>query len=75
MANKYQTSKCAIATAFVLALNKDIAVITGSLNKEHVKECLDGENIKLSKEDWYYLFKASGRMLPKHYYELLGFFK
>ena len=64
MANKYQTSKCAIATAFVLALNKDITVITGSLNKDHVKECLDGEDITLSKEDWYYLYKATGRMLP-----------
>ena len=64
MKDKYQTSKCAIATAFILMLNKDITVITGSLNKEHVQECLDGEKISLSKEDWYTIYKSSGRMLP-----------
>lgn len=64
MKDKYHTSKCAIATAFILMLSKDITVITGSLNKEHIKECLDGEDIKLSKEDWYYLYKSSGRTLP-----------
>lgn len=64
MKEKYNTSKCAIATAFILMLNKDITVITGSLNIDHIKECLDGENITLSKEDWYYLYKTSGSMLP-----------
>ena len=64
LADKYQTSKCAIATAFILMLNKDITVITGSMNKEHVKECLDGENIALTKEEWYYLYKEAGNKLP-----------
>ena len=62
--DKYHTSKCAIATAFILMLNKDITVITGSLNQEHIQECLDGESINLSKEDWYYLYKSTGAMLP-----------
>ena len=64
LADKYHTSKCAIATAFILMLNKDITVITGSMNKEHVKECLDGENIALTKEEWYYLYKEAGNTLP-----------
>lgn len=64
MAEKYHTSKCAIATAFILRLNSDIAVITGSININHVRECLDGEKINLSKEDWYYLYQKSGRKLP-----------
>lgn len=62
--DKYHTSKCAIATSFILMLDKDITVITGSLNPRHVQECLDGENIILSKEDWYHLYKSTGRMLP-----------
>ena len=64
LADKYHTSKCAIATAFILMLNKDITVITGSMNIEHVKECLDGENIALTKEEWYYLYKEAGNTLP-----------
>ena len=64
LAEKYQTSKCAIATAFLLRLDKNLSVITGSLNPEHVQECLDGEKIELSKPDWYYLYHESGHMLP-----------
>lgn len=62
--DKYQTSKCAIATAFILNIIKDIQVVTGSISKEHIKECIDGLNIKLEKEDWYYLYKSSGKILP-----------
>lgn len=64
MAKKYNTSKCSIATSFLLSLNKDIVVITGSTNIDHIKECVDGESIKLSKEDWYTLYQESGKMLP-----------
>ena len=64
MAEKYHTSKCAIATAFILKLNKDICVVTGSLDPNHIQESLDGEDIELSKEDWYILYKQSGHILP-----------
>lgn len=64
MAEKYQSSKCAVATAFLLRLDPSLCVVTGSLNPEHVRECLDGEKIELSKEDWYYLYRESGHSLP-----------
>lgn len=64
MAKKYNTSKCSIATSFLLQLNKDLMVITGSTNLGHIKECLDGEKIHLTKEDWYTLYKKTGKMLP-----------
>ena len=64
MADKYQTSKCAVATAFLLKLDKNLHVITGSLNVDHVQECLDGESLDLSKEDWYVLYRKAGNMLP-----------
>lgn len=63
-AEKYHTTKCGIATAFILNLNKDITVITGSMDVNHIQESIDGEDIKLSKEDWYALYKQSGHMLP-----------
>lgn len=64
MANKYQTSKCAIATAFLLKLDKDLLVITGSTNIKHIKESIDGEKVNLSKEDWYAIYKETGHKLP-----------
>ena len=64
LAEKYHTSKCAIATAFILNLNKDITVVTGSMDIRHIQESLDGEDIILSKEDWYTLYHACGHTLP-----------
>ncbi len=64
LAQKYRTSKCALASAFVLKLGDNVSIITGSMNKEHVKECLDGTNLDLSKEDWYALYRSSGKMVP-----------
>ncbi len=63
-ANKYHTSKCGIATAFLLVLNKTIMVISGSTNINHLKEALDGEKINLSKKDWYDIYHRIGKMLP-----------
>lgn len=64
IADKYQRSKCAVATAFLLMLDKDLRVITGSMDPLHVQECLDGENLSLTKEEWYYLYAKAGNMLP-----------
>ena len=63
-ASKYHTSKCAIASSFLLKLDKDLIVITGSTNIEHIKECLDGERIELSREDWYRIYSECGHLLP-----------
>lgn len=64
LAKKYHCSKCAIASAFILNLGDNISLVTGSMNKKHIKECLDGTKIKLDKKDWYDLYKISGNFLP-----------
>ena len=61
---KYNTSKCAIATCFLLMLSKTTQVITGSTNIKNIKECLDGKNIKLEKWEWYKLYRSTGNFLP-----------
>ena len=64
LAQKYGVSKCVIASAFILKLGDNVSVITGSMNKDHVKEFIDGANLDLAKEDWYELYRSSGKMLP-----------
>lgn len=64
LAYKYNVSKSSIAINFLLMLDKDLNVIIGSMNMEHIKEALDAEAFKLSKEDWYSLYKSTGKMLP-----------
>lgn len=63
-ADKYQTSKCAIATSFLLRLDPNLIVITGSTNIKHILESLEGEKINLSKADWYSLYSECGHLLP-----------
>ena len=63
-ADKYKTSKCAIATAFLLRIDPNLIVITGSTNINHIKECIDGESISLTKEDWYKIYRKTNHFLP-----------
>lgn len=63
-ANIYHTSKCAIAAAFILKLDKNLILFTGSTNINHIKECMDGLNIELKKEDWYHIYQDCGHLLP-----------
>ena len=64
LCEKYQTSKCALATAWILRLWKGISVITGSMNKDHIQETLDGAKLEITKEDWYRLYRATQAPLP-----------
>ena len=64
LGKKYNVSKCAIATAFLLKLGDFIQVITGSTDKEHVKQTVDGTKINLTKAEWYTIFRKTGNLLP-----------
>lgn len=64
LGEKYGVSKCAIATSFLLTLGNGIQVITGSTNTKHVQESIDGMKIKLTKPEWYTLYRKSGNLLP-----------
>lgn len=62
-AEKYHTSECAIATAFLLKLDRNLTVITGSTKIDHIQQSLDGEAITLSHEDWYQLYNETGHRI------------
>jgi predicted oxidoreductase len=64
IAEKHSTSKCAIATAFILKLGEDVQVITGSTNPKHIAESLAGTKVKLTKEERYRLYASTGNLLP-----------
>ena len=63
-AEKYETSMCAVATAFILRLAPDLQVITGSTKWEHIEQALEGEKINMSRNDWYGLYGACGYKIP-----------
>lgn len=64
LAKKYGVTPCGIATSFLSMLTKDVQVITGSMNLNHIKETIEGANLVMSREDWYDLYVSSGNLLP-----------
>ncbi len=64
LGNKYNASKATIATTFLLMLDKDLCVVTGSMDKNHIMDAIKACDIVLEKKDWYSLYSAAGKMLP-----------
>ncbi len=64
LSQKYNATPCMIATAFLAMLTKDVEIITGSTNLDHIKETLLGSSLVLTKEDWYDLYTSTGNLLP-----------
>ena len=64
LAEKYQVSDMAIATAWILRHPAKMQVIVGTTNLDRLKQIVDGSHIELSREEWYKLYLAAGHMLP-----------
>ena len=64
LADKYQVSDMAIATAWILRHPAKMQVIAGTTNLDRLKQIVDGSNIELKREEWYKLYLAAGHMLP-----------
>ena len=64
LAEKYQVSDMAIATAWILRHPAKMQVIAGTTNLDRLKQIVDGSNIELKREEWYKLYLAAGHPLP-----------
>ncbi|MBO6165878.1 MAG: aldo/keto reductase [Eubacterium sp.] len=64
LADREGVSKAAIAIAWILRHPAKMQAIIGSMNPEHVKDACDAAKVKISHNDWYKLYLASGKFLP-----------
>ncbi|MGJ7910384.1 aldo/keto reductase [Neobacillus sp. LXY-1] len=64
LAEKYGVSTTAIAVAWITRHPANIQVVLGTTNSERLKEGCKGSEIKLTREEWYQLYKAAGNMVP-----------
>jgi len=64
LADKYDVSKNAIATAWILRHPANIQVIIGTMNPEHIADSAMGADIDLTKQEWYDIYFAAGNDLP-----------
>ncbi len=64
IANKYNVSKTAIATAWILRHPAKMQVISGTTKLNRLKEIKSGIDVTLTREEWYQLYLSAGNKLP-----------
>lgn len=64
LAEEYQVSDMAIATAWILRHPAKMQVIAGTTNLDRLKQIATGSQIELTREEWYKLYMAAGHPLP-----------
>lgn len=64
LAEKYQASKTAISTAWILRHPANIQVIAGTTSEERLKDIISACDIELTRPEWYELYLAAGHPLP-----------
>ncbi|MFP7494476.1 aldo/keto reductase [Terribacillus saccharophilus] len=63
-AEKYGVSKSAIAIAWILRHPANIQAIIGSMNTERIQSITQALSIRLTREEWYGLYRAAGNNVP-----------
>lgn len=64
IAEKYNVTNTAIATAWILRHPAKIQTIVGTMNSDRLKQICTASNIKLTRQEWYEIYIAAGNMLP-----------
>ncbi len=64
LAEKYNVTKTTVAIAWILRHPAKMQPVTGTTNPSRLRECLDGANVNLAREEWYEIYRAAGNKLP-----------
>lgn len=64
LAEKYNVTNSAIAIAWILRHPANMQPIVGTTNKDRLNEIAKAIKIKLTREEWYEVYKAVGKVLP-----------
>ena len=62
--DKYSVSKTTIAIAWILRHPAKMQPITGTTNLTRLADSLKAADIKLTREEWYEIYRAAGNKLP-----------
>lgn len=64
LASKYDVTNSAIAIAWIHRHPANIQAIIGTTNHIRVRDISKASDIKLSREEWYEIYRAAGNVLP-----------
>jgi len=62
--NKYGISKTAVAFAWILRHPAKMQPVTGTTNLTRLKDCITASDFRLTREEWYEIYRAAGNILP-----------
>lgn len=61
---KYSLTKTGVAAAWILRHPANMQLIAGTMNPEHLKEICKASDVKLTRSEWYEIYRSAGHMLP-----------
>lgn len=64
LAEKYETTNTAIASAWILRHPAKIQILAGTMNRERLTQIIRAQEISMSREEWYRIYLAAGHILP-----------
>lgn len=64
LANKYNVSKVAIVTAWILRHPAKMQPISGTTSVKNMLDTIKGVDVKLTREEWYAIYTAEDKPLP-----------
>ena len=61
---KYGISKTAVATVWILTHPAKMQVVIGTMNADRIRDIASASGVKLTRQEWYDIYKAAGNVLP-----------
>ena len=62
--DKYGVSKTTMAFAWILRHPAKMQPVTGTTNLTRLSDCLKASDVKISREEWYEIYRSAGNILP-----------
>ncbi|WNQ11931.1 aldo/keto reductase [Paenibacillus aurantius] len=64
IAAKYDVTNTTIAMAWLLRHPANMQPVTGTTDLGRLKDCLKASEIRLTRQEWYEIYRAAGNVLP-----------
>ncbi|HLU22616.1 MAG TPA: aldo/keto reductase [Bacillaceae bacterium] len=64
LAEKYEVTNTAIATAWITRHPANIQVVLGTTKAQRIQDACAGSDIPLTRKEWYDIYKAAGNIIP-----------
>jgi predicted oxidoreductase len=64
IAAKYEVSNTTIAIAWLLRHPANMQPVIGTMNLDRLKDCCRASEVRLTREEWYSIYRGAGNILP-----------